>query len=163
VIEATRDPFHIQYFTTDRHLFLEEAPEGGLSWSYWDYSLRYQLMPEDHFYGLGQANQLGDHLNLDQRGQLLDVWNQHSPSAATVFPALLSLRGCGMLVDNPHRAVWDLGHTDPKVLSYRARGGGLQYYIWYGPDLPRLLSSFLGFVRWATSTSIILTGPSLAR
>ena len=27
LIEATRDPFHIRYFTTDRHLFLEEAPK----------------------------------------------------------------------------------------------------------------------------------------
>jgi alpha-glucosidase (family GH31 glycosyl hydrolase) len=156
VIEATRDPFHIRYFTADRHLFLEEAPEGGLSWSYWDYSLRYQITPADHFYGLGQASQLTDHLDLDQRGQLLDIWNQHSPPAATVFPALLSLSGYGMLVDNPHRAVWDLGHTNQQVLSYRARGGGLQYYIWYGPDLPRLLRSFLeltGFPplppRWA--------------
>jgi hypothetical protein len=59
LIEATRDPFHLRYFTADRHLFLEEAPEGGLSWSYWDYSLRYQIAAADHFYGLGQATAPG--------------------------------------------------------------------------------------------------------
>src|SRR6266851_3164476 len=98
LIEATRDPFHLRYLTADGHLFLEETLDGGLSWSYWDYALRYQIMPADHFYGLGQANQLADHLDLDQRGKLLDIWNQHSPPAATVFPSLLSLRGYGMLV-----------------------------------------------------------------
>ena len=43
VIEATRDPFHLRYSTAGGRVLLEEAPEGGLSWSYWEYALRYQL------------------------------------------------------------------------------------------------------------------------
>ncbi|HXG18803.1 MAG TPA: hypothetical protein VNN62_06995 [Methylomirabilota bacterium] len=60
-IEATRDPFHLRYFAADDRLFLEEVDAGGLSWSYWEYTLRYRLAAEDHFYGMGQANQLVDH------------------------------------------------------------------------------------------------------
>jgi alpha-glucosidase (family GH31 glycosyl hydrolase) len=55
----------------------------------------------------------------------------------------LSLRGYGLLVDNPVRARWDLGRTDPKSFSYQARGGGLQYYVLFGPGLPRLLRTYL--------------------
>jgi alpha-glucosidase len=139
LIEATRDPFHLCYFTADGHLFLEEIDEGGLSWSYWEYTLRYRLAANDHFYGMGQANQLVERLDLDHRGHVREVWNQHSPPAATIFPSLLSLRGYGLLIDNPQKAMWDLGHTDPLTFSYHAQGGGLQYYVLYGPDLRRLL------------------------
>lgn len=143
LIEATRDPFHLRYCAADGRPFLEEADRGGLSWSYWEYTLRYRLAAEDHFYGMGQADQLTDRVDLDHRGHLREVWNQHSPPAATIFPSLVSLRGYGLLVDNPYKAVWDLGHTDPQTFSYRAQGGGLQYYVIYGPDLPCLLRTFL--------------------
>jgi len=142
-LEATREPFHLRYVAAHGNVFLEEVEEGGLSWSYWDYALRYRLVAADHFYGVGQADQLVDHLDLDHRGHQREVWNQHSPPATTLFPSLVSLRGYGLLVDNPHRATWDLGCTNPQTFAYQARGGGLQYYIFYGPDLPRLLRTQL--------------------
>jgi alpha-glucosidase len=148
LIEATRDPFHLRYGTADGHVFLEEISDGGLSWSYWEYVLRYHLTPGDHFYGMGQTNQLVEQVDLDHRGHLREVWNQHSPPAATIFPSLLSLRGYGLLIDNPQPATWDVGHTDPLTFSYRAHGGGLQYYVLYGPDLPRLLQTFMELTGW---------------
>jgi len=142
IVEATREPFHLRYCNAAGEPFLEEAIEGGLSWSYWDYSLEYALSADDHFYGMGQADQLDNHVDLDHRGHVRDIWNQHSPPAATIFPWLLSLRGYGLLVDNPQRAMWDLGHSDPASFAYRARGGGLQYYIFYGPELQRTLHTY---------------------
>ena len=142
IVEATREPFHLRYRAATGEPFLEEPVEGGLSWSYWEHSLRYVLSADDHFYGMGQADQLTDSLDLDHRGHLREVWNQHSPPATTIFPSLLSLRGYGLLIDNPHRATWDLGHTDPTSFTYRARGGGLQYYVFYGPEQLRLLQAF---------------------
>jgi alpha-glucosidase len=142
LVEASREPFHLRYCSAAGEPFLEEVADGGLSWSYWDYSLKYELNADDHFYGMGQADQFVDHLDLDHRGQVHEVWNHHSPPAATIFPWLVSLRGYGLLVDNAHRAVWDLGHSDPASFAYRARGGGLQYYIFFGPELPRVLQAF---------------------
>src|SRR6185437_11820497 len=113
LIEATRDPFRLRYSTTDGETFLEEVGEGGLSWNYWDYALRFRLAPKDHFYGMGQVDQFDEPVDLDHRGHRREVWNQHSPPATTVLPAVQSLRGYGLLVDNPRRATWDLGHTDP--------------------------------------------------
>src|SRR5215470_7896539 len=69
-IEATRDPFHLRYSTADGLVLLEEIEQGGLSWSYWDYSLRYVLAPQDHFYGMGQADQLSGPIELDHRGHI---------------------------------------------------------------------------------------------
>jgi alpha-glucosidase len=143
LIEASREPFHLRYCSVDGRPVLEEVEQGGLSWSYWDYSLRYALAPEDHFYGIGQADQLNGPIGLDHRGQIREVWNQHSPPAISIFPSLLSLRGYGLLVDNPCRATWDLGYTDQQRFSYQARGGGLQYYVILGPGLPRLLQTML--------------------
>src|SRR5262249_26922727 len=120
------------------------------------YCLRYVLSPEDHFYGIGQVDQLSGTVDLDHRGHSHEIWNQHSPPAVTIFPSVLSLRGYALLIDNSYRAAWDLGHTDLHSFSYRARGGGLQYYVVLGPDLPRLLQTMLeltGFPplppRWA--------------
>jgi alpha-glucosidase len=139
VIEAKRDPFHLRYATADGRVLLEEPAEGGLSWSYWDYELRYRLAPEDHFYGMGQPDQLADSVDLDQRGHLLEVWNRHYPPAATIFPGFINPRGYGLLIDNPYKAVWDLGHGNPASFSYRARGGALQYYFFSGPSLRELV------------------------
>ncbi len=143
VIEATRDPFHLCYLTAGGRVLLEEAAEGGLSWSYWDYALRYQLGAGDHFYGLGQPDQLEQDLGLDHRGHRREIWNQHTPPAVTVFPAFVNPRGYGLLVDNPYKAVWDLGHNDPSAFSYTARGGALQYYFFHAGGLPALLRTFL--------------------
>jgi alpha-glucosidase len=143
LIEASREPFHLRYCRADGSTVLEEVEEGGLSWSYWDYSLRYVLSPQDHFYGMGQADQLAGPVELDHRGQRREIWNQHSPPAVTIFPTLLSLRGYGLLIDNPCRAVWDLGCSDRQSFSYQARGGGLQYYVVLGPGLARLLQTML--------------------
>jgi alpha-glucosidase (family GH31 glycosyl hydrolase) len=142
-IEATREPFHLRYCSADDSPLLEEIEQGGLSWSYWDYELRYKLAAQDHFYGMGQADQLAGPLELDHRGHRREVWNQHSPPAVTIFPALLSLCGYALLMDNASRAVWDLGCTDSGTFSYQARGGGLQYYVVLGPGLPRLLKTIL--------------------
>src|SRR5215475_5998649 len=48
-IEATRDPFRLRYLAADGRPFLEEIDEGGLSWSYWEYALRYRLPADEHF------------------------------------------------------------------------------------------------------------------
>jgi alpha-glucosidase len=143
LLEATRDPFHLRYATLEGQTFLEEVREGGLSWSYWDYALRFELDSSDHFYGLGQTDQRDEPFDFDHRGHRHEVWNQHSPPAVTILPALHSLRGYGLLVDNPRRATWDLGYRDPSTFTYEAGGGGLQYYVFFGPDLPRLLRTYL--------------------
>ena len=85
--------------------------------------------------------------------------------------ALQSLRGYGLLIDSPRRATWDLGHRDLSTFSYKASGGGLQYYVFSGPDLPELLHTYLELTgyppippRWALGCSSpamdIATAPS---
>jgi len=143
VIEASRDPFHLRYLTGDGRALLEEVEEGGLSWSYWEYELRYQLGAHDHFYGMGQPDQLEGVLGLDHRGHRREIWNQHTPPAVTIFPAFVNPRGYGLLVDNPYRAQWDFGHSDQRAFSYQAGGGPLQYYFFHGNGLPGLLRAYL--------------------
>jgi alpha-glucosidase len=143
LITATRDPFHLSYATLEGKTFLEEVPEGGLRWSYWDYALRYKLELDDHFYGMGQPDQSGLPFDLDHRGHVREVWNQHSPPATTILPVVHNLRGYGLLIDNPRRATWDFGREDPSMFSYRASGGGFQYYVFHGPGMARLLRTYL--------------------
>src|SRR6266851_5104444 len=160
-IDATREPFHLRYCSADGRPFLEEIEQGGLSWSYWDYTLRYRLAPDDHFYGMGQADQLAGPVDLDHRGRVREIWNQHSPPAVTIFPSLLSLRGYALLVDNTCRAIWDLGHGDPQSFAYQARGGGLQYYVVYGPDLNRVLRAMLARLKQQGFRIVVIEEPYL--
>ncbi|HLH77300.1 MAG TPA: TIM-barrel domain-containing protein [Candidatus Binataceae bacterium] len=142
LIEARRDPFRLRYLNLDGQPLLEEAEPGGLSWSYWEYTLSYQLATEEHFYGMGQPSQLDARVDLDHRGHRREIWNRHSPPAECIFPLLFSSRGYGLLIDNPHRACWDLGHENPATFAYQARGGPLEYYV-FGGDLKRLAHTYL--------------------
>jgi len=142
LIEARRDPFRLRYLDRGGRPLLEEVEPGGLSWSYWEYCLRYQLAAEDHFYGMGQPSQLAARVDLDHRGHRREIWNRHSPPAESIFPLLFSSRGYGLLIDNPQRALWDLGHEDPYTFAYQARGGPLEYYVFSG-DLKQLVHTYL--------------------
>jgi alpha-glucosidase (family GH31 glycosyl hydrolase) len=142
VIEASRDPFHLRYSKSGGKILLEEDPAGGLSWSYWQYALQYRLGADDHFYGMGQPDQLVAELGLDHRGRRHEIWNQHTPPAVTIFPAFLNPCGYGLLVDNPYKASWDLGCGDPAMFSYAAQGGPLQYYFFHARGLPGLLRTY---------------------
>ena len=134
LIEATRDPFQLRYAAAaDGRVFLQETEEGGLSWSYWEYALRYRLAAEDHFYGMGQANQLTERIDLDHRGHLREVWNQHSPPAATIFPALLSLRTI-QAADAP-------GSTADLLLPRPRRGAAILRLLRARPAAPVALLS----------------------
>ncbi len=141
-IEAARDPFHLRY-SSGGTVLLEEVAQGGLSWSYWEYALRYRLDAADHFYGLGQPDQAAERLGLDHRGHRRDIWHEHTPPAVTVMPVFVNPRGYGLLVDNPYRAAWDFGSAEPRIFSYSARGGPLQYYFFYGRAMPGLLRTYM--------------------
>jgi alpha-glucosidase len=141
-IEAERNPFRLRYLDEAGRPLLEEVEGGGLSWSYWEYALRYRLDEQEHFYGLGQPDQTGARVELDHRGSRHEIFNRHLPPATTVLPAVLAARGYGLLIDNPCRARWDFGYEDSGTFSYQARGGALQYYMFRAPGLKELLRTY---------------------
>lgn len=121
---------------------LADAAEGGLWYETPQVGVRFQLHPDDHFYGLGTPSQRRGLLPLDQRATRHDVWHSHIPSPHRgVLPVLISHRGYGLFIDNPWLAEWDLG-TDGKSFGYTARGGQLVYYFMAGPKLTDVLDRY---------------------
>lgn len=171
VVHVTRAPFRLEYFdggldggpggrlggSPDQRPFLSEKTSGGLRWDGWKFSLNFALGEDEHFYGLGQGDQLKGRVNLDHRGSCVHIWNQHNPRPARLtFPFVLSTRRYGLFVDNAHRALFDFGVSDPETFSYIADGGIPDYYVILGNDLYDVLSGYTSLTgrpallpRWA--------------
>ena len=145
VIEATRDPFHLRYASAGGRVLLEEDAGGGLSWSYWDYDAALPASaPKITSTAWASPINWRRRVDLDHRGHLLEMWNRHSPPAATVFPAFVNPRGYGLLVDNPYKALWDLGHSDSADFFLpRARWRTAILLFLPAPISPVLLRTFL--------------------
>jgi alpha-glucosidase len=132
----------------------EDSP--GWPAEFHDAALRiYKQMPEDeHYFGLG--DKVGP---LDRRGQAFTLWNtdafgfQESTDpiykSIPFFIALRAARATGVFFDNTWRSSFDFGKNQGGVYAFSAEGGALDYYVFYGPDAKRVLSTWA----WLTGTT----------
>jgi alpha-glucosidase len=112
------------------------------------------MRPEEHYFGLGDKPG-----PLDRRDHAYQLWNTDSygfqESTDPIYKAipffLTSFRGvtAGILLDNTWRTSFDFGKESPDAYSFGSENGPLDYYILYGPDASRVLSTYV----W-------LTGPA---
>jgi alpha-glucosidase len=106
----------------------------------------------ERVFGLGEQNGPHDHRGPRFQGSSHVLWNTdhfaHDSGSDPVYagvPLLLFLRDgrChGLLVDEPGRLHVDIGHTDPEVLSLRARHGVLDRYVLAGPTPQDVLRQY---------------------
>jgi len=115
----------------------------------------YKKMPDDeHYFGLG--DKVGP---LDRRGQSFALWNtdtyEFQESTDPIYksiPFFLAVRrgrSIGVFLDNTWYSKFDFGRATNDIYSFGADGGPLDYYIIYGPDAKRVLSTYA----WLTGTS----------
>ena len=100
--------------------------------------LRFDIVGEQHFYGLGQ----GGH-GLDRLGTTRRLWNahvNHGPGGDIAIPLLLSTAGYGLFFDNPRFALIDSGRTHDRVsFDYECDGDGFDLYFLGGGTLREAL------------------------
>lgn len=119
----------------------------GMAWNGERVALSTALQPDQRLYGLGERA-----VGLNLRGHRLTLWNVDPQNYARgADPLYLSVPFCvelqsgvanGVLYDNSHRAVMDLGATREDEQTYVAEGGELCYYFMHGPSLSRVLERY---------------------
>lgn len=107
---------------------------------------RWTIPQDAHFYGLGQRA-----AGLDLRGGSYVNWNTDPRTYDTgddpldlCLPLLLVLhtngqQGYGLLLENTARSRFDLGASDPDLLSIEVEEEVLEYTLFYGPALAAIL------------------------
>lgn len=117
--------------------------------------LSFEIVGEQHFYGLGQGGQ-----PLDRLGAARRLWNchvNHGPGGDIGIPLLLSHLGYGLFFDNPRLAFIDAGKSHDRIcLDYEAEAGAFDLYYLGGSDLRdvlRTIADLLGHApmppRWS--------------
>lgn len=110
---------------------------------------RWHLPADAHCYGLGQRT-----LGLDLRGRVCVNWNTDPRTydagddpVNLCVPFLLILhdggrQGYGLFLRNTARSRFDLGATDPTVLTVEVEDETLEYDLFYGPSLIEVLRQY---------------------
>ncbi len=112
------------------------------------FTLRKQLTPDQHFFGLGDKTG-----PLDRRGQAFVNWNTDSymyqESTDPIYKSIpffvatgATGASYGIFLDNTWRSWFDFGKQDPDTLAFGAAGGPIDYYLIYGPELRRVVERY---------------------
>jgi alpha-glucosidase len=106
-----------------------------------------RLVEGEPIYGLGEKA-----FGLNLRGRAVEIWNRdpavYAPGDDPInlnIPFLIGLRegrAYGFFFDNPGRARFDLGQTQPDRLRYEADQGELCLYYFGGPSIPAILRRY---------------------
>jgi len=130
-VRCLRHPIRLSFIDSAGRAFLSETPGGGLGVAGEMRVASFSIGPHEHFYGTGER---GD--GLDRRGKKFDCWNTQvggyvaPPATMNVgVPFIASSAGYGLFFDNTYRGTFDVGSSDPVVLSYTAAGGEMTYYV----------------------------------
>lgn len=152
-VRIHKNPLRIAFLTSQDEAWITgERFEGGIGWrADGSVTLRHQMSDEEHFYGLGQDNEaeLG---RLDRRGTTRDMATGQKLAPGTVtanIPVTFFMStgnaaagGYGMFFDNSWRSAFDMGQASDDYYEWRAEGGDIVYYFFYGPSLKRLIERY---------------------
>jgi len=108
----------------------------------------FKNMPEDeHYFGLG--DKVG---SLDRRGQAFRLWNTDAflfqgttdPIYKSIpfFMTMRAGRSMGFLLDNTWSTSFDFGRVEQGMYSFGSEGGPIDYYVFYGPDPKKVVSTY---------------------
>lgn len=116
--------------------------------------LRYLIQKQEHFYGFGERYEGYENEEYDQRGTQVLIWRKGTQGV--YVPFYMSTAGYGLFVQNSEKGLFDMGKSDPRVLSIRYETKKLNWSIFYGPQPSSVLSAYSRFFgrpllppRWA--------------
>jgi len=110
-----------------------------------------QLLPDEHFFGFGErmdfVDQRNKKLNLNvgrgkDKNNALGAYNINAANYSPI-PFFMSTRGYGIFLHTPNATEWDMGNEVGDKYTFSTKGGQMDYYFMYGPDLPSVLKSYL--------------------
>lgn len=142
---------HVSIFDLEGNLLSED--ERGFHWEHHPtkggnivYCSR-RIQEQETFWGLGDKPQ-----ELNLRGKRLETWGsdtygfekQTDPLYKNIpfFMGLNHGRAYGIFFDNTFRTRFDFGHERGDVMSFWSKGGEMNYYFIYGPQLTTVAESY---------------------
>jgi alpha-glucosidase len=147
-VRIDRSPLRLIVSDLAGHVISADAPAGAVTVVGSGFSLRKELNPREHFFGLGDKTG-----SLDRRGQAFTLWNtdayhfqESTDPLYKSIPFFVAAGGpggsYGILLDNTWRTWFDFGKQDAQTLTVGADAGPIDYYLIYGPSLHRVVERY---------------------
>lgn len=129
-------------------IVLADAPGGALRFENGGFTARKAMLPDAHFFGLGDKTG-----PVDRRGGAFTFWNTDTFGFGTAtdpiyksIPFVLGMdeRGgaFGLFMDNTHRGFMDFGKRERAAFAFGAEAGPVDYYVMSGPDAKDIVRDY---------------------
>jgi alpha-glucosidase len=145
-IVVYRDSCRIECFDLAGQSFAQDADQ-AMSWRTGAVAAWKRIETDEHFYGFGERTGLLDKLSKVQTNWTYDaldydVLTDNMYQAIPFFMALRPGVGYGLFFNTTFWSQFDIGVQQPGVWRMETQGSELDYYIIYGPEPAKILSTY---------------------
>ena len=145
-IVVYRDSCRIECFDLAGQPFAQDADQ-AMSWRTGAVGAWKRIETDEHFYGFGERTGLLDKLSKVQTNWTYDaldydVLTDNMYQAIPFFMALRPGVGYGLFFNTTFWSQFDIGAQQPGVWRMETQGSELDYYIIYGPEPAKILSTY---------------------
>lgn len=141
-VNVSLNPFSVQFLDNETGLKLGE--EAGYMRKGDSTALRFALQADEAIYGTGERA-----IGMNRRGQQFLSYNAPSYGYGLgalnlnyAIPHIMSSEQYMLLIDNPAKAVWDIGKTEADVMEFKSVGGNMAYYFVNGDNFEGLMKNY---------------------
>lgn len=146
-VRISKRPFAIAFYTPQGKLINEDEAGLTTSWIGTEVTSYKKMQEGERFIGLGEKNG-----NLDRRGNGYTNWNSdvfgyrvdQDPLYSTI-PFYIGIHhglNYGMFLDNSYQSDFNFGASNDRFSSFGARGGEMNYYFMYAPDIAGIIQAY---------------------
>lgn len=147
IIEVDKNLGKIVFKDLDGNIISQDEKFSGIS-VYGNEIVTYkELDNSEKFFGLGEKTG-----NLDRRGHSYKMWNTDFPDyglrqdplyvSIPFFIGMRNHKAYGYFLDNTYETNFDMGASQEKYYSFGVKGGELNYYFFYGPDVQKVVEKY---------------------
>ncbi|MBO9728887.1 MAG: DUF4968 domain-containing protein [Chitinophaga sp.] len=143
----TKNPFSIHFFTPSGEVINEDETGLTTSWIGNDVTTYKKMQEGERFIGLGEKTG-----NLDRKGEGYTNWNSDKFGYATnqdpiyaTIPFYIGIHhhvNYGIFFDNTFQSDFNFGASNNRFSSFGARGGEMNYYLIYHPQMADIIASY---------------------
>lgn len=146
-VRIQKSPFAISFFSPSGDVINEDEPGLGTSWIGDEVTTYKKMQDNERFIGLGEKTG-----NLDRKGEGYTNWNSdvfgyatnRDPIYATIpfYIGIHHRTNYGIFFDNSYQSDFNFGASNNRFSSFGARGGEMNYYFIYHPQMTDIIRSY---------------------
>lgn len=147
IIVIDKNPLRIIFKDLENNIISQDHDFMGISVFGNEINTYKKLDTSDKFFGLGEKTG-----NLEKRGHSFKMWNTDFPayglrqdplySSIPFFIGLRNNKAYGYFLDNTYETFFDMGASQEKYYSFGVKGGELNYYFFYGPEVETVIERY---------------------